>query len=121
MVDLKKNSSSTELMQTEIRELSATNQQLKSELDTARFKLGNELDLLTYRLEKTQTDIQDIRRDVREISLTIDRLRYDLLEAMRKNKTPDVREIISSWLPIIAVTAPIMFIATVIFLAALSG
>lgn len=121
MVDTKKNSSSTELVQSELQELTETNQQLKNELDVARSKLGNELDLLTYKLEKTQSDIQDIRRDVHEINLTIERLRHELIEAVRKGKSSEIRDMISSFFPLFAIMLPVFVVLALVLIFTLAG
>lgn len=112
-------SDSQKVIQGESNKLTTTNQNLKEELDVVRHKLNNELDLLTYKLEKTQSDIQDIRREVHEINLTIERLRYDLIDALRKSKTSETRDIISNFFPIFAVTFPAFIIAGIILLAIL--
>lgn len=121
MIDLKKTETSTELVKTELQELTATNQQFKDELDRVRYKLGNELDLLTYKLEKTQSDIQDIRRDIHEINMTIDKLRREVYDALRNNKSSDLRDIISSLFPFLIITLPCLFIAGVILIMALTS
>lgn len=118
MVDLKK-SDDTKLLQSELQEISTTSQKLNGELETVRFKLNNELDLLTYKLEKTQSDIQDIRREIHEINMTINKLRYDLIDALRNGKSSENREIFSSLFPLIAITFPaflivIMVVATLL-------
>lgn len=117
MIDLKKNETSTELVQSELRELTETNQHLKEELDVARYKLGNELDLLTYKLEKTQSDIQDIRRDIHEINMTIDRLRRDLLDALRNSRKSEISDIVSGLFPVFAVMFPLLFLAFIILIS----
>ena len=121
MNEPEKISDSREIIQSELRELTTTNQNLREELDTVRHKLNNELDLLTYKLDKTQSDIQDIRRDVHEINMTIDKLRYDLIDALRKSKTSETRDIISNLFPIFAITFPAFVVAGIILIAMLTS
>ena len=116
MIDLKKSETRTELVKSELQELTETNQQLKDELDLARYKLGNELDLLTYKLEKTQSDIQDIRRDIHEINITIDKLRRELLDAMRNNRKSELSDILSNLFPILGITAPVIMVLALFLL-----
>lgn len=120
MIDLKK-SGGGELIQSELRELSTTNHQLRNELDIVRHKLTGELDTLTYRLDRLTYETETIRRDVSDIKRDIDKLRYDLLDAIRNAKSSDVRDLFSSLSTTFAMTFPVLVMTGVIVLIALSG
>ena len=120
MIDLKK-SDGGELIRSELRELTTTNQRLKTELETTRHKLNGELDTLTYRLERINQVTQDIRRDVHEIRRDIDKLRYDLLDAIRNVKSSEGRDLIWNLFPIFAMLFPSLLIAGIIMIAVIAG
>lgn len=102
MIDLKKNDS-VALIQSELQELTTTNQQLQGQLQTVRSKLNGELDALTYKLEKVAYETEEIRREVRDINRTIDKLRYDLLDAVRNSKSNSLSDLFMSLTPFIIV------------------
>ncbi|MBE8953132.1 MAG: hypothetical protein SR1Q7_08310 [Quinella sp. 1Q7] len=121
MIDLKKSTGGGELIHSELRELSTTNHQLRNELDITRQKLTGELDTLTYRLDRLTYETEAIRRDVYDIKRDIDKLRYDLLDAIRNAKSSNVRDLIQSLLPIFAILFPALCVSGVMILIALSG
>ena len=108
--------SEQEKILSEMHELATTNQQLQGELETVRCKLKNELDTLTYKIDKVAYETEEIRREVRDINRTIDKLRYDLLDAVRNNKSSEIREIISGLFPFLCITLPALFVVFMIFL-----
>ena len=137
MVDLKKPSDGTELIRSELQALTATNQQLKGDLQavtgdlreinsdmqqiySANNKLNGELDLLTFRLERLNADTQDIRREVYEIKRTIERMQYELLRELNRGGRSDSRDF-SSTLTIFAILFPIISVVFTILLLALAG
>lgn len=76
--------------------------------------------MLTYKLDKIAYENEEIRRQVRDINRTIDKLRYDLLDAVRNGKRSEVRDLLSDLLPIFIITFPVLFIVTIFFLYELS-
>ena len=120
MIDLKK-SDGGELIHSELRELSTTNHQLRNELDIVRHKLTGELDTLTYRLDRLTYETEAIRRDVYDIKRDIDKLRYDLLDAIRNAKSSDTRDLIQSLSSTFAMTFPVLVITGMVILVALAG
>ncbi len=121
MIDLKKPVDQTALMKSELNELTETNRQLQGELDVVRGKLNNELDVLTYKLEKVAYETEEIRREVRDINRTIDKLRYDLLDAVRNKKSSEVSDVISHLLTIFMTAAPGVIFVIVVLIIALMG
>ena len=113
MIDLKK-SETTALTQAELREITATNRQLQRDLDNARYKLQNELDTLKYKLDKIAYETEEIRREVRDINHVIDKLRYDLLDAVRNNKTDTMFDTIIKFSPLLIMGMPIALLIAVI-------
>ena len=105
MTDSKKTVDDAELLQNELHELRMTNQQLIGEIDA-----------LKYRLDKLAYETEEIRREARDINRTVDKLRYDLLDAIHNKKTSEIREIISGLFPIFAITLPALFVVFMIFL-----
>ena len=89
-----------------------TKESSNDELKRLCNNLNNELDLLTYKLQKTQCDIQDIRRDIHEINRTIDVIRDEI----RHNRSSEICDIVTSLFPILAITLPSMFLVIMIFL-----
>ena len=116
MTDLKKIPEETKLLQDELRELTTTNQKLNGEIETVRYKLKTEIDTLTYKLDKLAYDTEEIRREVRDINRTIDHLRREVIDELRKNKTSSISDIISNLFPLFAITLPSMFVVFMIFL-----
>ena len=121
MIDLKKSTGGGELIHSELRELSTTNHQLRNELDITRQKLTGELDTLTYRLDRLTYETEAIRRDVYDIKRDIDKLRYDLLDAIRNAKSSDTRDLIQSLSSTFAMTFPVLVITGMVILVALAG
>ena len=105
MTDEKNIAADTESLQKELHELRLTNQQLCDEIDA-----------LKYRLEKLAYETEEIRRESRDINRTMDKLRYDLLDAIRNKKTSEIQEIISGLFPLFAVTFPALFTIFMVFM-----
>ena len=137
MVDLKKTSDDTELIRNELQTLTATNQQLKGDLQTVTgdlremnsdmqkiystsYKLNGELDLLSYRLDKLNSDTQEIRREVYDLRRTIEQMQSELLRELGKSGHTDFRE--RSMLTIMfAIMFPAALITITILILALAG
>lgn len=105
MTELQKTAADAESLQNELHELRLTNQRLHGEIDA-----------LKCRLEKLAYETEEIRRESRDINRTIDKLRYDLLDAIRNKKTSEIREILSGLFPLFAITLPALFTMVMIFL-----
>ena len=119
MVDLKKTSDDTELIRNELRELTATNQRLNGELETVRYKLNGEIDLLSYRLEKLNSDTQEIRREVYDLRHTIEHMHSELLRELNRNGRVNSRDLPST-LPLLAVAFPAALTAMIILFIVLA-
>ena len=114
MIDLGKKSEVPVVLQSELRELSTTNKKLNDDLELARYKIKGELDALTYKVEKIAYETEEIRREIRDINRTVDKLRYDLLDAIRNSKKSDMHDWLMSLFPIVAVAAPALVAVAVV-------
>ena len=113
MTDLEKKSDVPVVLQGELRELSTTNKKLNEDLELARYKLKGEIDALTYKIEKIAYETEEIRREVRDMNRMIDKLRYDLTDAIRDSKKSSITELLSNLFPILAIGAPVFFLMVV--------
>ena len=137
MVDLKKTFDGTEIIRNELQTLTATNQQLKGDLQTVTgdlremnsdmqkiystsYKLNGELDLLSYRLDKLNSDTQEIRREVYELRHTIENMQRELLRELSKSGRSDFRER-STLTTMFLIMFPAALITITILILALAG